>query len=296
MFQNRFKIFTRRAKKIRLSKTERDATERELLAYMRANPMQQVRNSGVMRQLLQKGPNHSLTQKPMLLKPTAIALMAVLLLGVGTSYAAEQALPGDTLYPVKTEVNERVRGAFTFSEEGKARWESNKAGRRLGEFAQLRTRDGRVSEEMLSHLQEKFDQHAQRVQERIVIVREKYGDEKANALADHFAHAVQYHEEVIERLSDGTVDQEDIDAFRAHVQERQIQMKEHHDQMRTFHQEVRAQVESGEISKDEARTKWQEWKMQNPMPFIKHHRGLKKGKVRGERPVPNTEPSAAPTI
>ncbi|HUQ30407.1 MAG TPA: DUF5667 domain-containing protein [Candidatus Paceibacterota bacterium] len=65
------------------------------------------------------------------------ALLIAALMGGGTSFAAENALPGDTLYPVKVHVNESVREALALSHEGKAHVEGDLAARRLDEIQQL---------------------------------------------------------------------------------------------------------------------------------------------------------------
>ena len=64
-------------------------------------------------------------------------LLLALLLSGGTSYAAESAVPGGVLYPIKVEVNERVVGALHVSKEAKARWETELASRRADEAARL---------------------------------------------------------------------------------------------------------------------------------------------------------------
>lgn len=67
----------------------------------------------------------------------AVAFSLVLSVGVGTSYAAEGALPGDVLYPVKVTVNETVAGALAISPTAKARWNVERATRRLEEAETL---------------------------------------------------------------------------------------------------------------------------------------------------------------
>ena len=62
----------------------------------------------------------------------AIASLFILIfVGASTSYAAEMALPGDILYPVKAVVNENVVSALAFSEEAKANRSATLALRRL---------------------------------------------------------------------------------------------------------------------------------------------------------------------
>lgn len=65
------------------------------------------------------------------------AFALVLVIGVGTSYAAESALPGDALYPIKVLFNEPLGEAFQQTESAKAEWESRMVSRRLEEAEAL---------------------------------------------------------------------------------------------------------------------------------------------------------------
>ncbi len=71
--------------------------------------------------------------------PAALAL--VLIVGVGTSYAAENALPGDVLYPVKIHINENVQGSLAVSQASKAQWNTQLMTRRLEEAETLTAQD-----------------------------------------------------------------------------------------------------------------------------------------------------------
>jgi hypothetical protein len=68
-------------------------------------------------------------------------LALVLVIGVGTSYAAEGALPGDLLYPVKVSITESIQGALASSESAKAQWNTQLVSRRLAEAGALSDRD-----------------------------------------------------------------------------------------------------------------------------------------------------------
>lgn len=61
----------------------------------------------------------------------------ILLTGSGLSYAADSAVPGDILYPLKVRVTEPIRGTFALDAESKAQWQTTLANRRLAEAEQL---------------------------------------------------------------------------------------------------------------------------------------------------------------
>ncbi len=76
--------------------------------------------------------------------PFAMVLILVFL-SAGTSFAAESSLPGETLYPVKININEGVIDFLSFSPKSKADWAVRAIERRLEEAAQLSV-DGRLND------------------------------------------------------------------------------------------------------------------------------------------------------
>jgi len=67
----------------------------------------------------------------------AVGFASVALVGVGISYAAEHALPGDVLYVMKVDVNERVRTWVALSRQAEAEWSVARTMRRLEELERL---------------------------------------------------------------------------------------------------------------------------------------------------------------
>ncbi len=80
------------------------------------------------------------------------AFAFVLVVGVGTSYAAEGALPGDALYAVKIYLNESVTGTFARSEGAQAEWNTALVTRRLEEAEQLAL-TGKLTSEVRAEIQ-----------------------------------------------------------------------------------------------------------------------------------------------
>src|SRR3989344_2570438 len=90
----------------------------------------------------------------------ALALLLVLCVGGGVSFAAENTVPGDALYSVKTSVNENVRAAIAVSTEAEARWQAQAAQRRLAEAKELSAR-GELSADVEAELGAAFSEHAE---------------------------------------------------------------------------------------------------------------------------------------
>lgn len=73
--------------------------------------------------------------KPLLY--VGVCLFVVLIGGSGMSYAALNSVPGDRLYQVKIKLTEPVLDALNFTPKSRAKWEAEKAIRRLDEAGKL---------------------------------------------------------------------------------------------------------------------------------------------------------------
>lgn len=93
----------------------------------------------------------------------ASALILILILGSGASvtYAAGNSLPGQTLYPIKVDVDEPVQGAViaaTEGTEGTAEWQNTLAERRITEAATLAA-EGKLASSTEQYLQNQAELH-----------------------------------------------------------------------------------------------------------------------------------------
>lgn len=95
----------------------------------------------------------------MRLHPVALSLILVCGVGVGTSYAAEGAVPGEPLYPVKIHVNESVHAALAISDEAKVDWSIRQVNRRLDEAETLAYR-GDLDAEKRAEIEARIEQSA----------------------------------------------------------------------------------------------------------------------------------------
>ena len=140
-----------------------------------------------------KGYTHNLIPVP------AIILAILLVLGGGVSTAAQSALPGSALYPVKIGINEKVGMALSFSDQSKAAYEATLTERRLSEAEQLAV-SASVSADVLVQLQANFKAFADRTQARITALAAT--DPQAAAdLASNFETALRAHDKVIARMA-----------------------------------------------------------------------------------------------
>ena len=87
-------------------------------------------------------------------------VLAIFLVGAGTASAAEGALPGDWLYPVKINVNEQVELALAQGSQQKVAVEALLASRRVQE-AQTLAAEGRLDATTTDEIVQNFNAHAE---------------------------------------------------------------------------------------------------------------------------------------
>ena len=193
-----FKQLIDEAREIKLSPSEKADAKNQLILFVQKRASIDVRTAGLER--LHSRRSILANIKLTFIKPMPIFIAILILLGGGTSFAAEQSLPGDALYPVKVYVNEEVRGWATLSNEAKANWDADLATRRLNEAEQLAA-ETRLDAETRAQLEANFQAHADRVQARINAFEDRDAD-KAARVSSNFETSLRVHENIL--LSIGT--------------------------------------------------------------------------------------------
>jgi hypothetical protein len=133
----------------------------------------------------------------------AIALIIALILGGGTSFAAESALPGDALYPIKISVNEEVRGWVAFTDQAEANLEANLAKKRLEEAESL-SAEGRLDTKTQVELKAKFEDHAKRFEERASKLQDKNDGKTSLEVYSNFEANLKAHADILARMESNT--------------------------------------------------------------------------------------------
>lgn len=136
------------ATQISMSEKERAQTHDFLVSYMRMHPAR----AGVAPKR-----NFAWSLHPY---PIIAGLLIVALGGssAGAASLAEQALPGDLLYPIKVNVNEEMRAALATTPEKKADIALARAERRIDELNTLAAR-GDLSEKVRTEIDNRIDEH-----------------------------------------------------------------------------------------------------------------------------------------
>lgn len=124
-----------------------------------------------------------------------IYLIIAVVIGGGASIAAENSLPGDFLYGMKTQVNERVMGTLAVGAEADARFEARLAEKRLEEMERLSAK-GTVESSVAASLQERFETHADNAGALFASLEA----EAALEAASNFESTLRAHSEIIAGL------------------------------------------------------------------------------------------------
>jgi tetratricopeptide (TPR) repeat protein len=187
-----------KAKQVGLTSSEREEMRSSVLLYMSENP---VRNAGLRRLIDWESIKSLLQPITFKLRPMHVALIIALLFSGGATVAAERALPGDILYPVKVNVNEEVRSLVSVSNEAQANWDARRAERRLEEAEKLAD-SGKLNSEIRADLEARFAAHAEAFQARADRIESKQGEGSSFRMNSNFEASLRAHENVLATLAD----------------------------------------------------------------------------------------------
>jgi hypothetical protein len=197
-----FDRFLTASQTLRLTERERSESFERVLAFMQEHPIavQWIEDqTASSRGIFSHGTWASLFSSLRLMP--ALALAFLLLIGSGiTSVAAEGALPGDTLYPVKIHVNENVRKAFAGSAEAEARMESELVTRRLQEARELTAR-GDMSAEVQQTIATAIARQVSAAREKVATLTLADELDTAADVSAELEAAVKAHHNVFARLA-----------------------------------------------------------------------------------------------
>lgn len=127
------------------------------------------------------------------------SVLIVTFAGGGVSYASENALPGELLYPLKVHVNEAFLARFAVSSEEKARFDVFQAERRLQEAEHLAgiSNLGQKEQELIDRY---FDEHITDLHAQIESLLASGNTEAAGKIALDLEATLQAHVHVMESL------------------------------------------------------------------------------------------------
>jgi hypothetical protein len=179
------KEYLQKLESLKLSESSRSRMENSLLEYARFhNVPDGVRVGESTRSIEQVPMSTSLFSLKRMYMPFVI-LLAVMV-GGGTSFAAQDAVPGDFLYAIKTEVNEPVRSALAVGANAEADLQADIIAERIEEAEVLKAEgrfDGEVAAQLAANIQTHVAKAAKANQNSDADVRSRITTEVNVALA-----------------------------------------------------------------------------------------------------------------
>ncbi len=170
--------FHTKAKTVKLQAFEREELRARIVTYMEYHPIQKPAEASLAVpsrvKLLQTDAFQSI-QIPASLLFRASAIFTMMLLVI-VPVIAERSVPGDSLYAVKVQFNEEVRGSLAFGSYEKIEWETERLNRRVAE-AKLLASEGRLTEEVEMEIAAAVKEHTQEVQKEIEVLRVEDADQ-----------------------------------------------------------------------------------------------------------------------
>lgn len=130
----------------------------------------------------------------------AFAVVALLFLTGGASLAAESSLPGDSLYSVKINVNDEIRGLGATTPEAKGNLAVAATERRLQEAATLSSR-GRLDDSAKNIIQGEIKKHAAQVKNQVASLVSENNLGGAQEITVNYESSLRAHELVLEKVS-----------------------------------------------------------------------------------------------
>ncbi len=128
----------------------------------------------------------------------------VVFIVVGVPVLAERSVPGDILYPVKTNITEEVRASLTLSPYAKVEWETKRLERRVAE-ARLLAHEGKLTPETEATVAQAVQSHTDAVTQEIALMRQTNEDQAAIAEIT-FASALSVQANVLQGYAEETKD------------------------------------------------------------------------------------------
>ena len=188
--------FKKKADGLMLSTTEKDELRSRLLSYIEYHPL--PGNTQPARAIVPVRSRVASFVGNFHIVRTVSALAVVLIASIPV--LAENAVPGDVLYPVKVRINEEVQGSLVRSPYAKVEWETERIERRLAE-ARLLADEGKLTPEVEVEVANAVREHSEAAQEGIATLRVSDSDEAALAEIT-LSSALDVQSEMLEGRSD----------------------------------------------------------------------------------------------
>ncbi len=202
---NEFNNIIKAVKSVKLSESEKAIMKASVISGVIPSPFSNVTNSMPSRLYYRGYTEYIGNYLNLLIKQnnymTALILAIMLAISGGTSVVAENAIPGDALYAVKTSINEPVAGLFAVSKEANATWQERLVERRLEEAQKVATQ-GTLSTSTQVAIQANVNNQVIKFTEAVKNLSEdKSKAVNSTELAVRLESALHAHEDILDKAT-----------------------------------------------------------------------------------------------
>jgi hypothetical protein len=196
-----------KARQVVLAPKEKDEIKSQILHFMKNNPAaSNIDHSSIgsitkNKYWLQEyfgSVSRFVNMRPVM-RYASVIVVCVLLGSAGVSFAAQNALPGDILYPIKTGIAEKMVGLVLISDEAKAEYNINLTQIRLEETEAVIAKN-KLSAKATETVRGLLDDHIADVQIKINRIKNKEDDQLAIELNSQLESLLKAHAQVIAAL------------------------------------------------------------------------------------------------
>ncbi len=201
MYKKLIKTIFREAKEVKLDKEKKNSIERDLLLFIKDNPAKTEAKNGFFKNVFLAG-NIITAYKFRFRLTTSVALALSLVLFIANvSAKAESSLPGDVLYPVKVDFNEKIKLILSFSDEAKTKKNIQFNERRLQEAEQLIIK-GKMNKNNQIQINNNFENQVKRATNSIEKLNntKMYGE--AAKISSDFEASLAAHSHILDNLKE----------------------------------------------------------------------------------------------
>ncbi len=139
-----------------------------------------------------------------------VAIPLIIVLGSGgLVFASQESLPNETLYTLKVEVIEPVRGAMILSNENKAKYESSLAKERLVEAETLAV-SGKLDSSNEEKINTLLEKHSVSLNKALEKVNEEKSGKEADEIAVNFRAEMNAHARILDTIASEEIDSPDM--------------------------------------------------------------------------------------
>jgi len=166
------------SEKVKLKVSERKELREQVLSYMEYHPLPKTSKEGKIMEDVIVSESYVRLRLTSFQMKIAGGVFALVLITI--PLLANKAVPGDVLYILKTQVNERIEGGLAISPYKKIEFETKLMERRIAE-ARILASEGKLTEDTKNQLGETVKEHAQAVRDELTELHDQDGDNAAIA-------------------------------------------------------------------------------------------------------------------